>query len=679
VGAPERDLVSALFERYVRPRESLAVDAWADKYRVLAGETSAEPGPWRTERTPYLRQIMQDLSSESPHEEIVLQFGTQLGKSESGLNWLGYCIDHDPGPMLLILPTVDIAKRFSKQRLSPMVRESPVLRAKIREARSRDSGNTTLVKEFTGGLLVVTGANSAAGLASMPSRVLYADEVDDYPDDVDGQGEPLGLATARQDTFARRKRLLSSSPKRPPGFSTIEARFHLGTRFRYHVPCPHCEAMQTLEWGGREVAHGLKWIGNDPSTAHYVCRACGAVIEEHHKPAMLAAGVWIAENPDAAVRSYHLSSLYSPLGWLSWATIVKEFLAAAVDLVAGKTAPMKTWRNTRLALTWAEPGARLAVNALRDRAKMDGAHRLRCVPASALALTAGVDVQDNRLEVSVWGWGPGDETSLVDHQVLPGDPAQAEIWQRLDAYLSGRFVHERGGSLGIEAVAIDTGGHFTHTVYTYVRDRSPGRRLEANGQAWVQRFYAIKGQDRPGMPVKGKGSPVDVNYRGKLIQRGVQLWLVGTNSAKDWWYARLRQDRPGPGFVHVPTDVSDDWCEQMTVESRVQARTARGVRMVWACPPGKRNEAWDCAVYALFAAHALGLERYTAPMWERLAERIAPLQGSLLGAPVELPEPVEPVEDDGPASDEPSSAPVPATPQAWQPSRAAGWRPRHLR
>jgi phage terminase large subunit GpA-like protein len=668
MGAPERDLVLSLFRQYLQPRESLSVDEWADRYRVLGGETSAEPGLWRTDRTPYLRQIMRDLSSESLVEEVVLQFGTQLGKSESGLNWLGYCIDHDPGPMMLILPTVDIAKRFSKQRLAPMVREAPVLRSKIRESRSRDSGNTTLVKEFPGGLLVVTGANSAAGLASMPSRVLYADEVDDYPDDVDGQGEPLGLAVARQDTFARRKRLLSSSPKRPPGFSTIEARFNAGTRCRYWVPCPHCGEHQVLEWGGKEVAHGLKWVGSDPTSAHYVCRHCGAATEEHHKPAMLAAGDWRGENPLATVRSYHLSSLYSPLGWLSWATIVREFLEAAASLVSGKTAPMKTWRNTRLALTWAEPGARLAVHTLQERSQLAGAHRLRVIPASSLALTAGVDVQDNRLEVSVWGWGPGDEVSLVDHQVLPGDPAQSDLWQRLDAYLAGRFVHELGGTLGIEAVAIDTGGHFTHTVYSYVRERSPGRRLEVNGQAWVQRFYALKGLDRPGMPVKGKSSPVDVNYRGKLIARGVQLWLVGTNSAKDWWYARLRQDRLGPGFVHVPADVSDDWCEQMTVESRVQARTARGVRMVWACPAGKRNEAWDCAVYALFAAHAIGLERYTAPMWERLAERIAPRQADLLAAPmapVEVaPEPALP----------PAVAPRRVTPT--HPGRAPGQFPR---
>lgn len=643
MGSPERALVAELFARYLQPRQSLTVDAWADRNRVLAGETSAEPGPWRTSRTPYLRQIMEDLSDDAPWEEVVLQFGTQLGKSESGLNWLGYGIHHDPGPMMLILPTVDIAKRFSKQRLAPMVRDTPALRALIRDSRSRDSGNTTLVKEFPGGLLVVTGANSAAGLASMPSRILYADEVDDYPDDVDGQGEPLGLATARQDTFARRKRLLSSSPKRPPGFSTIEARYNAGTRFRYFVPCPHCGDGQVLEWGGKDQPHGLKWHGRDPETAHYVCRHCGVVIEEHHKRTMLERGQWIAEDPVASVRSYHLSSLYSPLGWLSWSKIVAEFLAAAEQLSTGNTSAMKTWRNTRLAQTWAEPGAKLAGNTLRERAARPGAHRMRTLPECVLALTAGVDVQDNRLEASVWGWGPGDESALVDHQVLPGDPAQPEVWARLDSYLATRFRRSTGSHLGVEAVAIDTGGHFTHTVYSYVRERSPGRKVVADGAAWVQRFFAIKGLDRPGMPVKGKASAVDVNFRGQMVKRGVQLWMVGVNSAKDALYARLRQAAPGPGYVHIPADIPEEWCEQMTVESRVQARTARGVRMVWACPNGKRNEAWDCAVYALFAAHALGLERYTSTMWDKLAERIAPRQADLLSAPAEQAE--EPLDE----------------------------------
>ncbi len=630
-------LVDELFAEHLALPELLAVDEWADQHRVLPRETSAEPGPWRTERTPYMRQILRDLSDSSDAAEVVLMFGTQLSKSESGNNWLGYIIDHVPGPMMLIQPTVDLAKRYSKQRIAPMIRACPVLAGKVRESRSRDSGNTTLLKEFPGGLVVITGANSAAGLASMPCRYIHADEVDDYPLDVDGQGEPLQIATARQDTFARRKLLVTSSPKRPKGLSLIEARFDAGTRFRYQVACPHCGHYQRLVWIGEDEGPGLRYRDDDPSTAAYVCAGCGGEIEEHHKTAMLAGGVWVAENPGAAVRSYHLSSLYSPLGWFSWRKLVAEYLVAKESAERGDPQPRKTWINTRLAETYREEGARLDGDWLRARA---GTRPLREVPEACLVLTAGVDTQDNRLEVVVWGWGPGDECAVVDVAQIWGDPSQTErtpggqptVWDRLDAFFEQRYRHASGNTLGVEAAAIDTGGHCTHAVYAYCRARH-STRVRAAGVEWVRRTYAIKGMDRPGMPVKGRASPVDVNWRGSVVKHGVKLWMVGVTAAKDWWHAHLRVKEPGPGFVHLAADLADEWYQQMTSEQRVLARTARGQRFVWVKDSGARNEAWDCAVYALFAAHALDLNRFTEAMWGRLRERVSPTQRDLLSDP----------------------------------------------
>jgi phage terminase large subunit GpA-like protein len=635
-------LLDELFAEHLALPALLEVDEWADQHRILPRETSAEPGPWRTERTPYMRQILRDLSDSSEAAEIVLMFGTQLSKSESGLNWVGYVIDHVPGPMMLIQPTVDLGKRYSKQRIAPMVRSCPALANKVRESRSRDSGNTTLLKEFPGGLVVITGANSAAGLASMPCRYIHADEVDDYPLDVDGQGEPLQIATARQDTFARRKLLITSSPKRPKGLSLIESRFDAGTECRYHVPCPHCGHYQELVWAGEEEKPGLRVRDGDAATAAYVCSGCGAEIEEHHKTAMLAGGVWVAGNPGAAVRSYHLSSLYSPLGWFSWRRLAAEYLSAIAARARGDSQPYKTWVNTRLAQTFREEGARLEEHRLRERA---GDRKLRTVPAACLVLTAGVDVQDNRLELNVYGWGPGDECAIVDVQQIWGDPSQTErmaggqptVWERLDAALEARYPHAGGNSLGVEAVAIDTGGHCTHAVYAYCRARH-AHRTRASGIEWVRRTYAIKGMDRPGMPVKGKASPVDVNWRGSVQKAGVKLWMVGVTAAKDWWHAHLKVREPGPGYVHLAADLSDEWYQQMTSEQRVLARTARGHRYVWVKDSGKRNEAWDCSVYALFAAHALDLHRFTDAMWNRLRERVAPVQADLLtqaAAPVE--------------------------------------------
>jgi phage terminase large subunit GpA-like protein len=633
-------LIDRLFAEHLALPTLLKVDEWADQHRILPRETSAEPGPWRTERTPYMRQILRDLSDSSAAAEVVLMFGTQLSKSESGNNWLGYIIDHVPGPMMLIQPTVDLAKRYSKQRIAPMIRACPVLAGKVRESRSRDSGNTTLLKEFPGGLVVITGANSAAGLASMPCRYIHADEVDDYPLDVDGQGEPLQIATARQDTFSRRRLLVTSSPKRPKGLSLIEARYDAGTRFRYQVACPHCGHYQRLVWAGEEEQPGLRFWDDDPATAAYVCAGCGVRIDEHHKTAMLAGGVWVAEAPDAPVRSYHLSSLYSPLGWFSWRKLAAEYLVAKEAAARGDPQPRKTWINTRLAETYREEGARLDEDWLRKRA---GARPLRTVPASCLVLTAGVDTQDNRLEVLVWAWGPGDECAIVDVGQIWGDPSQTErlaggqptVWERLDAFLEQRYRHESGNTLGVEAVAVDTGGHCTHAVYAYCRVRH-ATRVRAGGAEWVRRTYAIKGMDRPGMPVKGKASPVDVNWRGGVVKQGVKLWLAGVTAAKDWWHAHLRVKDVGPGFVHLASDLPDEFYQQMTSEQRVLARTARGQRYVWVKDSGKRNEAWDCSVYALFAAHALDLHRFTDAMWQRLRERVAPTQGDLLSPPVEM-------------------------------------------
>lgn len=644
-------VVDRVFSQHLTFPPHLTVAEWADRNRTLPRKTSSEPGPWRTDRTPYLRQILDDLSEDSGFETVALQFGTQLGKSECGLNWNGYTIDHAPGPMMTIQPTVDLAKRYSRQRVSAMIESTPALRSRIKDSRSRDSGNTVQLKEFSGGIWVLTGANSAAGLASMPARYMHADEIDDYPLDVDGQGDPIQIATARQDTFSRRKNLFTSSPKRPKGFSAIESLRLAGTDFRYQVPCPDCGRYQELVWADEPGDPGLKFRDNDPETATYVCAGCGVEIAEHHKGRMLAAGIWVPMNPGRLVRSYLLSSLYSPLGWCSWKKIVKEHLGAIQRRDQGDIGPYKAWVNTRLAKTYAETGARISEDWLRKRV---GSLAAGTVAEGCYVLTAGVDVQDNRLEVGVWGWGPGDEGCVVGHFVIWGDPARTQrlpdgqptVWERLDDLLRTRFEHalDKSASLPVEAVGVDTGGHCTHAVYNYCRARSAMVVSDA-GRTWVRRTYAIKGEDRkPGTPIKGKASNQDVNWEGQIVKAGVKLWKVGTNSAKDWLHAHLRMEVPGAGFIHIPTGLPDEWFGQMTAEQRMMVRTSAGHRMVWVCENGKRNEALDCAVYALFSAHALDLNRYTSASWDRLRDRIVPKQVSLFEAPARAVAPEAPAE-----------------------------------
>ena len=597
LGDAESAFVASLWARFFAPKVIVSVADWADAHRILP-RGSAESGPWRTDRTPYARQIYADLSDDSPCEDVVLMCATQLVKSEAGLNWLGSIIDQTPGPVMVVQPTVGLGERYSKQRIAPMIRDCPTLRDKVKDSRLRDSGNTVLLKEFPGGMLVITGAESASGLASMPARFIHFDERDDYPDDVEGQGEPTKVAAARQDTYRRRKRLTSSSPKRAKGLSRIEQEFEAGTRFRFHVPCPHCGAKQVLRWAG------IVWRKepvDDPSTAAYACQECGALIEEHYKSEMLAGGEWIAEDPTAEVRSYHLSSLYSPYGWLPWSKLVRQWLDAMEARDRGDQQPLKTFLNTRLAETWEEQAEQIAASDLRATAE---ATPLGFVPMGGVIVVAAVDVQDDRFEVALWAFGERDEMWLFDYAVLPADPGRLEDWQTLDALLKGTCRHEGGAEMSIRATAIDTGGHYTHDVYRFVRKVPSWRKVSA-----------IKGGDRPGMPIyAGKPSKVDVNSAGGVIKNGVSLWHVGVNSAKDVLYARLKR----AGQVHLSAALPSAVFDQLTAEHRVKHRTARGLRYVWKPrKAGARNEAWDLGVYAIWCAERLGLSKWTPSMWAR--------------------------------------------------------------
>ena len=306
-----------------KPDPVFSVSKWADRYRVLSSKAAAEPGPWRTERTPYLAEIMDCLSPNCPVERVVFMKGSQTGGTEAGNNIIGYVIHMAPGPIMAVSPTVEMAKRNSRQRIDPLIEDCPELREKIAPARSRDSGNTVLSKEFPGGVLVMTGANSAVGLRSMPARFLFMDEIDGYPGDVEGEGDPIVLAERRSATFARRRKIFLVSTPTLKSTSRIQREFQIGDQRYYHVPCPHCGFEQALNFSQ------LKWPEGQPTEIHYVCESCEESIEEHHKTQMLANGRWIATTEgDGATRSYHLSSLYSPVGWFSWADAARLFEAA---------------------------------------------------------------------------------------------------------------------------------------------------------------------------------------------------------------------------------------------------------------------------------------------------------------------------------------------------------------
>ena len=580
----------------LKPDAKLTVSEWADQYRMLSSKASAEPGPWRTDRTPYLREVMDCMSSTSPVQKVVFMAGAQLGKTEGINNVVGYMIAHAPGPALFVQPTIEMAKRLSKQRLDSLIHETPCLSEKVAPARSRDSGKTMFAKSFDGGILLLTGANSATGLRSAPCRWVLLDEVDAFPADVDGEGDPCALAERRASTFSRRQIILTSTPT-VKDMSRIETEYLASDCRRYFVPCPHCGHMQWLQW------KNIRWRDGDPKTTAYACESCGAHIPEHHKSEMLRRGEWRATSTaeDPRTVGFHLSSLYSPLGWKSWEEIVTEFLRAKGD------APLlKTWTNTVLGETWEdETGAKLGAEGLRDRAEFYPANE---VPAKASIITCGVDVQDNRVALGFYAYGEGEETWLLDHFEVYGDPAGTRLWDQVDDAIFRTFTKADGTECKVNAIGIDSGGHFTSEVYAYCRQR-------AN-----RGVFALKGQSQRNKPAIGKPSKVDINYRGQVLKNSAQVFPVGVDTIKSTLYGRLKNNEEGPGYIHFHAQATEEYFKQITSERQV-VRYVKGFAVrEWKKKSSDRNEALDCLVYSYAALNYLYMRFNRATIFEQFSK-----------------------------------------------------------
>jgi phage terminase large subunit GpA-like protein len=601
MGPTAEEIYCTAAEAGARPDPLLTISAWADQYRTLSQRASAEPGPWRTERTPYLREIMDCLSPSSPIDRVVFIKGAQLGGTECGNNWIGYVIHQAPGPMMAIQPTVEMAKRNSKQRIDPLLEESGILRSLVSRPRSRDSGNTVLSKEFPGGILVMTGANSAVGLRSMAARYLFFDEVDGYPGDVDGEGDPVNLAFARARTFARRKVYLVSTPK-ISGISRIEAAYADSDQRRYWVPCPRCHEFQVLRFSQ------LRWPKGNPEQAVYICQHCSRDIHNHDKQWMLGRGEWRTGAPsDGRTAGFHLSSLYSPVGWMSWADAAGQFEQAQKN-----PSLLQVFVNTILGETWALQGEAPDWQRLYD-CRED--YTIGTVPKGGLFLTAGIDIQKDRIEVEVVAWGRAKESWSVDYQVLEGQTAEAAVWQKLTALVQSDYPSVAGCRLPIARFAIDS-GYATSEVYAWARRQSERQTI------------VIKGDARVAAPISAP-SPIDVGPQGTRIRRGVKVWPVNGSMIKEELYRWLRLERPTEeqesrypgGFCHFPK-YSSEYFKQLTAEQLV-TRTVRGYRRPEWQKTRDRNEALDCRVYARAAAAVLGMDRFTETSWQTLESQLA--------------------------------------------------------
>jgi phage terminase large subunit GpA-like protein len=588
-------IVRGLFEG-LRPEPVLDVDEWADQYRQLSPTASAEPGRWRTDRTPYLREIMKKLSSHDPCQEIVFKKGAQIGATESANNWIGYIMDVSPGPVLMVMPTDDTVKRNSKIRIDPMIEATPRLQEKVATKKSRDGDNTTFSKSFPGGVLVMTGANSAVGLRSMPVRFLMLDEVDGYPADLDGEGSPIELAKARTRTFAKKKVFLISTPT-VEGQSAIDSEYQQTDRRLYFVPCPHCGSMQDLKF------ERLKWDEKEPDHAEYQCIHCDELIEERFKGPMLAQGEWQATAPEnSSVRKvgYHLSSLYSPPGWYSWADAAREYDKA---LKSNDTNKMKTFVNTVLGECYVEEGEAPPWENLYNRRET---YTIGVPPKDCVFLTAGVDVQKDRLELEIVGWCRGKRSYSIEFRVLLGDTSSKEVWDKLAAVVGETWTREDGAMMGLRLMAVDTGYNTTH-VYDFCR------RFD------YSKVIPVKGSESQGTVVANPRA-VDTNRGGKKINR-MKVWMVGVSVVKSELYGFLRVERLEDGtipdgYCHFP-QYQPEYFRGITAE-QLQFKLVRGFKKWEWVKKYERNEPLDCRVYARAAAAVIGMDRMTPEQWDQM-------------------------------------------------------------
>lgn len=578
-----------------RPPPRLSVDEWADQRRRLPTKGAAEPGPWRTSRTPFLREIMQCLSPSHPAKRVVFVKSAQVGGTEVGLNWLGWWIDTQRAPIMCVQPTLDMAERWSKQRFQSMITATPGLREKIAPKSSRDGGNTTMLKEWAGGLCVICGANSAAGLRSMPARAVFADEIDAWPAELEGEGDPIKLAEARTATFSRRKILMVSTPT-VETTSSVWKEWRLSDQRSYHVPCPHCGTFQPLAW------ENLRWNSEE---VLYHCSDCGAGIEEHHKTEMLAQGVWVPAR-ESETPGFHINGLYTPLGLgLSWRELAQEW-----DSVGDDPVRMRTFRNLRLGLPVSDPVARIEADELAGRA---GSYSVRTVPSGVKVFTAGVDVQADRWAVLILGHGPENIWGVVDWVEIPGNPTKPDEWKKLD-----RYLEEISGIGPLELTAVDC-GYLTDDVLAYVSQRS-------------SQVIAVKGANTFGRPVISRPTRTEYKPNGKSRRFGAQLWILGTDTAKSAIHARLVSD----GQVDVvsrrvlfPKNLDQSFYSQLTAEAWNSSKR----RWIKVHP---RNEALDCFVYAVAAAYhpKLRIHLWDAKKWSRFDELRVPAQEPVPPAPV---------------------------------------------
>lgn len=591
---PAKYIAISAFLRGLKPDPVLTVSEWANQFRILPPE-SAEPGPFRMDRTPFNKEISDRLSVSDPAQTIIYKKSSQVGATETGNNWLGYIIAVAPGTMLYVMPTDTMLKWTSKNRIQKMIDATPVLKAKIKANKAKDSGNTMQVKNFEGGFWMGVGANSPVGLASTPVRFVYLDEVDRYPMDVSGEGSAIELARTRTLTFGQRKKIFISSTPTIKNQSAIDNEFQKTGQRHYHVPCPSCGGMQKL------VIEQLRWEKGKYDNVMYECAHCRHLIDEIYKTNMLAGGMWIADFPeleDGKTYGYFINALYSPYGMYSWADMAKD-----CDESEGDIPKRITFVNTKLGECYEEEGEvpqweRLY--SLREK------YNRGTVLPNVCFITCGVDIQADRIELEIVGWMRGKESQSIDYRVINGDTTKPETWAMLDSVLDEQFTRSDGAMMKVSIMAIDTGYNTQH-VYEY-----------CSKHAGTGRVIPVKGREQLAMMYSAPAA-VQVTRAGQKLNT-VKVFGVGVSLIKSELYGWLKlnpnDDKTYPsGYCHFP-EYDSHYFRGITSEKLERTTNKKGFTVYQWKKTYKRNEALDCRVYARAAAAIMGMDMFQENHWQ---------------------------------------------------------------
>lgn len=578
MSSSEETLLSGL--SVFAPPPDLTVSEWADRERMLSPESSAEPGKWDTDRAPYQREIMDTVKDESI-DEIVLMTSAQVGKTEIINNVVGYFIQHDPSPMLIVQPTLSMAEAYSKDRLAGMIRDTPALRKIIGDGKAKKTGNTLLHKSFPGGHVTLAGSNSPASLASRPVRVVLFDEVDRFPFSAGTEGDPVNLGKKRSTTFLNRISIMVSTPTKK-GASRIELAYEGSDKRLYFVPCPHCGHMQFLDF------KRLHFDEENPLGATFTCEENGCVIDHRDKREMLMRGEWRKTgNEKSRVAGFHLNELYSP--WKTWGQIAEDYLSAKKS-----EETLKTFYNTSLGLPYESQGD---VPDWEMLYKRKGGYKRGKIPNEVLFLTAGVDVQKDRIELEIVGWGKEKRSWSIDYQVLFGDTSQKGTFNQLDQVLSKVWEREDKSTLSVLRLAIDS-GYQTQNVYQWARRFPESRVIVVKGQESLNQIFAM---------------PKDIMKRSKKSRPLARVWNIGVNVIKRELFSWFKLDEPSQdesppfGFCYFPSDYDQNYFKMLCSESE-EVKLVNGFPKYYFTKVFDRNEALDVRVYNRAAASTLGID-----------------------------------------------------------------------